>query len=443
VADVKGPIRSGLQRSIFLKLFLVYLATTVALILGVWGTSHLILHNDPMFKQTRGRMMANYLLRLIDEIGQPPSQERGMRLAEELGMEIRVESPHTTWATDPTLPPTSALSVGHTHSNPDRRVGRYHGRLFVMMERGPTRYLFFLPGPPMLDAEEIAVIVGIIALILAGSYAVVRWLFRPLSWLTQGVAQITAGNLSHRVPIRSRDQLGELTGAINNMAARIREMLQARNRLLLDVSHELRSPLTRMKVALEFVGEEAVKERLQQEIRELEAMVTELLEAERLNSDHGGLILSETDVIPLVRELAESYNGHGPGVRVANLPSTLLVTVDRDRFRMAVRNVLENAVNHSVGGLGPVELRVEATAGKAVQVSVKDHGPGIPPEEHGRIFEPFYRVDKSRARATGGYGLGLSLAKTIMIAHGGDILLTSEPGKGSTFILTLPVVSHT
>jgi signal transduction histidine kinase len=439
VTDAKGRATGLVRRSVFLKLFVVYLTTTLALILAVWGTSRLIFHNDPMFQQTRGRMMANSLLHLMDEIGQPPNRGRAMRLVEDLGIGIRVESPQETWATDPTLPESSALTVAHTHTNPDRQVGRYHGRFFVVMERGPARYLFFFPGARALNAEQIALIVGIIALILAGSYALVRWLFRPLNWLTHGVVEIARGNLDHQVPIRSRDELGELTGALNDMAARVQEMLRARDRLLLDVSHELRSPLTRMKVALEFVGEDAVKDKLQQEIRELEAMVTELLESERLNSDHGGLVLAETDLVPLVRELAETYNDQQLGVRVLTLPPTLRVMIDADRIRMAVRNVLENAVKHSLPERGPVEIWVEARDEKAVQVSIRDHGPGIPADEHGRIFEPFYRVDKSRSRATGGYGLGLSLAKKIMTAHGGDIVLTSQFGKGSTFTLEFPL----
>ncbi|MBS0155568.1 MAG: HAMP domain-containing histidine kinase [Nitrospira sp.] len=296
--------------------------------------------------------------------------------------------------------------------------------------------------PPGLEAEQVALIVGVIALILAGSYAVVRWLFRPLDWLTYGVAEIADGNLGHRVPIRSRDELGRLTVALNDMIGRIRDMLLARDRLLLDVSHELRSPLTRMKIALEFVREESVREKLQQEIRELEAMVTELLESERMNSNHGGLSLSEIDLIALVRELTAGYSDQGAGVRVVDSPATLFIRIDRNRLRMAVRNVLENAVKHSVLERGPVLVRVTAVDGKAVEVSVQDHGPGIPVEEHQRVFEPFYRVDKSRARMTGGYGLGLSLAKKIMVAHGGDILLVSEPGEGSTFILTIPIAAQ-
>jgi two-component system sensor histidine kinase BaeS len=99
-----------------------------------------------------------------------------------------------------------------------------------------------------------------------------------------------------------------------------------------------------------------------------------------------------------------------------------------------LRNVLDNALKHTRPEQGPVEVRIETNAG-TVRVAVRDHGPGVPPDEHALIFEPFYRVDKSRTRTTGGYGLGLSLAKKIMAAHGGDIVLSSEPGEGSTFVL--------
>lgn len=438
MAESQGRVRRLIQQSIFLKLFLIYAATTLALILAVWGASRLVLH-EPMTKQLRGRMMAHHLSHLIDEIGRPPDRARAVRLSEELGIQIRAEDAGAVWATDPALPESAALTVGHTHTNPDRKVGWYRGRLFMIMDRGATRYVFFFPEPPGLEAMHVALIVGVIALILAGSYVIVRWLFRPLDWLTHGVTEIAGGNLGHQVPIRSCDELGRLTAALNDMGGRVREMLHARDRLLLDVSHELRSPLTRMKVALEFVREGSVREKLEQEILELEAMVTELLESERLNSNHGGLIVSEVDLVALVRELAESYSTQESGIRVVDAPPTLPARVDRDRLRMAVRNVLENAVKHSFPERGPVLVRVVTVDGKAVEVSVQDHGPGIPVEEHQRIFEPFYRVDKSRARATGGYGLGISLAKKIMIAHGGDILLASQPGEGSTFTLVLPL----
>jgi signal transduction histidine kinase len=224
------------------------------------------------------------------------------------------------------------------------------------------------------------------------------------------------------------------------MAQQVNEMIRARDRLLLDVSHELRSPLTRMKLALEMVQDELAKKKLQQEVRELEAMVTELLESERLNSEAGGLKVAPTDLVTIVKELAELYTSVGPGVRLVESPQNVRLPLDGSRVQIALRNVIENAVKYSRPEYGPITLRIEVTSDSAL-VTVQDHGPGIPTEEHPRIFDPFYRMDPSRTRHTGGYGLGLSLVKKIMIAHGGEVLLQSDPDCGSTFTLKFPKIS--
>jgi signal transduction histidine kinase len=280
-------------------------------------------------------------------------------------------------------------------------------------------------------------LVTVIGLILGGSYFVVRWLFRPRHWLNNGVREIARVNFTYEATVRSDDELGRLTASFNHMTMRVREMVQAREQLLLDVSHELRSPLTRMKVALEFVQEQPVREQLQRDVRELETMVTELLEAERLSSSYGGLMKVEVDLVRLVRDTVTTYQGRQPAVQLVSTPDTLLLPIDADRIRTALRNVIDNALKASPAAGPPVEIRVQRDA-SAVRVAIRDYGPGIAPEEQTRVFEPFYRVDKSRGRDTGGYGLGLSLAKKIMAAHGGDIFLTSEPGQGSTFTLQLP-----
>jgi len=307
----------------------------------------------------------------------------------------------------------------------------------VIMNRGTTRYLFFFPEPPEIDLESVALLIGLIAFILGGSYTLVRWLFRPLNWLTSGVTEIAQGNLNYQVRTRSDDQLGQLTVGLNDMVSRVRDMLRARDRLLVDVSHELRSPLTRIKVALEFVHDQPVKEKIQQDIRELETMVTELLESERLNSEYGGLTLTDADLVPLVRDLVEVYKEHIPSVQLVAAPESVMLKIDIHRVRIALRNVLENALQYTVPAEAPVEVRIDQYE-HTIQISVCDHGIGIPPDEQTLIFEPFYRTDKSRSRTTGGYGLGLNLAKNIMTAHGGSILVTSEVGRGSIFVLTFP-----
>ncbi|HKN87436.1 MAG TPA: HAMP domain-containing sensor histidine kinase [Nitrospiraceae bacterium] len=427
-------VKQFVQRSIFIKLFLIYAATMLALACAVSGYNRFVFHNEMMVKQTKSKMMAHHLASIVEEIGHPPDRGRALRLARELGLQIRLEGAEGTWATETDLPATSALNAHPAHAAPDMQTGKYRGRRFVIMARGETRYLFFFPEPPGLDLESVALLIGVIALILIGNYLLVRRLFRPLGWLTRGVAEIAKGNLDHHVPNRSADELGQLTLALNDMVRRIQQMLHARDRLLLDVSHELRSPLTRIKVALEFVPDEIMKNRIQQEVREVEAMVAELLESERLDSLYGGITLADTDLVPLVRDLVEMCGGQKPGVKLVAAPASVTVKLDSQRVRMAVRNILDNAFKHTAPEAGPIEVRIDVQT-VMVHVSIRDYGPGIPLNEQAKIFEPFYRVDKSRTRTTGGYGLGLSLAKKIMLAHGGDIVLSSEVGHGSTFIL--------
>jgi signal transduction histidine kinase len=418
---------------------LVYTGTTVVLMLTVGAIFRLTFDRQQLFETPLGKHIQKYVEHLADELGDPPQYKKAQRLAQELGVQIRVSTPKEAWATDAALPPDSVLVERASEVQPSRRFGRYRDHFFALLERQNTRYTFLFPREPFRRSNQRVFIwlITLIGLILGGSYLVVRWLFRPLSWLTKGVQEITRGNFSYEVPVRSVDELGRLTASFNHMTAQIRQMVQAREQLLLDVSHELRSPLTRMKVALEFVKDQTVREQLQHDTRELETMVAELLEAERLSSNHGGLMKTEMDLVKLVRDVVETYQGRQPAVQFVSAPETLLLQIDGERARIALRNVIDNALKHSSIAGPPVEIRVQQAAHGAC-ISVRDHGPGISPEAQARVFEPFYRVDKSRGRDTGGYGLGLSLAKKIMTAHGGDIVLVSEPGHGSLFTLQLP-----
>lgn len=231
----------GGHRSIFFKLFLIYVVTTVALVAAVGGYGRMVLRNDDL-RQTRTRLLAHSLRAIIEELGQPPDRSRAVQLAQETGMQVRVEEPGSSWATDDRLPDSAALKDAHVHNDLGMVMGHDRGRRFVILEQGERRFLFFFGDKSRFEAEHLAVIIVLIGLILGTSYVVVRRLFRPLDWLGHGVEEIAAGNLAHQVPVRSRDELGRLTVALNDMVTRIRAMLQARDRLLLDVSHELRTP---------------------------------------------------------------------------------------------------------------------------------------------------------------------------------------------------------
>ena len=427
------------QRSIFVKLFLIFLGTAVVLFIVIRGFFFIGVDRNQSFKADLYKNLSKYSVQLVQEVGTPPDEKRARALAKELGIQFHVHGPAGAWSTDSSLPSVSALKVEEAFSNSTTQVGRYRRHPFVLIKQDGTQYaLFFLHRPfGELPTWSFLGLVGIVGLIIGASYVAVHRLFRPLNWLTEGVGEIAKGHLDHQVPVRSTDELGRLTQSFNEMAQQVSEMLHARDRLLLDVSHELRSPLTRMKLVIEMVQDESAKGQLQQEIRELEAMVTELLESERLNSEAGGLSLAPTDIVPIVKEMAESYASVGPGVRLERSPESVRLPLDRHRVQIALRNVIENAVKYSRPEYGPVTIHIDVT-NDAILLTVQDHGLGISTNEQSRIFEPFYRIDPSRNRNTGGYGLGLSLVKKIMIAHGGEVLLQSDPNRGSNFTLKFP-----
>ena len=218
------------------------------------------------------------------------------------------------------------------------------------------------------------------------------------------------------------------------MVSRVKQMIVARDQLLLDVSHELRSPLTRMKVALSLLPNNAEKAGMNFDVNEMETMIAELLELERLRSPNG-LRREKQDLVPILREVARSFEGRPPGIRVATNCKPLLVSLDGDKIRTILRNLLENAFKYSLLDSCPVDLSAQEADGIVI-VRVRDDGVGIPESQMSSIFEPFFRVDPSRSKKSGGYGLGLSICKRIAEAHGGTIEAQNNPGRGASFIVT-------
>ena len=234
---------------------------------------------------------------------------------------------------------------------------------------------------------------------------------------------------------RRNDELGELVNSFNEMIRRIKKMLHARKQLLLDVSHELRSPLTRVNVALEFLEESSAKQNICEDISEMETMITELLETERLDSKHGGLDLKKVNLKELIDDVCPDFSNQKPGVKMLSFPDSIFLNVDPKGIRMLFNNVIANALKYSPSDGYPVEISLREKQDEII-IAIQDFGEGIPEMELPFVFEPFYRVDKSRSKETGGYGLGMSLSKKIMEAHGGTIELSSRLSVGTTVFLT-------
>jgi signal transduction histidine kinase len=281
-----------------------------------------------------------------------------------------------------------------------------------------------------------AALLGIGLAVGVGAYPVVRHLTRKLETLQQGVAAFGSGDLSARVAMSGQDEIARLAGTFNASAERIERLVNAHKTLLANASHELRSPLTRLRMAVERVG--GVNERPQiraeitRNIEELDALVDEILLASRLQADAAFEMKLET--VDLVGLLAEECAAHGAELSVEGnqIPT---INADARLLRRLFRNLLENAVRH--GGGQPPAVSV-GTDGIEARVKVCDRGPGVPEAERERIFEPFYRL-KTVPESAGGAGLGLALTKQIAERHGGSVIHMPRDGGGSCFRVRLPL----
>jgi signal transduction histidine kinase len=428
--------------SIFTKLLLVLIVAGICINLSVTSfIRHEHATNEPAMRNS----IINHLNYIVKDLGDPPDPERAREIAREALIQIRYQSPDLNWSTSETLSLSPQMKLRPSRKRPNVLIGEDRGRhIFVMEDRG-GRFIFELGHEfnwTAVNVEAVGRLIALLTAILAGTYILIRRILNPVKALTEGVRAVSRGNLDHRVQLRRSDELGELAGAFNAMTERLRNMLRAKEQLLLDVSHELRSPLTRMKVALESLSEGSAKKSIREDVEEMEKMVTEVLMTARSHFTHGQLNLQPVNLIDLIRGVASVFEGRLPRIRMGDMPDRVELNLDAARVKTMLKNVLDNAVKYSFNSSRPVEISMERR-GAYWTIHIRDNGVGIPEDELPYIFEPFYRVDKSRSKDTGGYGLGLSLCKTVMEAHQGKIEVESAPDRGTTVSLFFPVNNHT
>lgn len=437
ILEMLGKVRTAL----FLKTLLVFA--------GAWaiaGTYFVVTFWLFDWRRERPTIQATalaYAGYVLDDIGSPPDTATARRVSERTGVHLRIAGPGVDWTSVPTFPAFADIDLPEYPGQPGVRAGITSQLGFSAdVTRGPYRYLLSLQsGRNPLGRGNIHENISdgiFVVLLLGGVYLLVRQLLRPVRVLSEGVERLRAGDLDVEMPTKRTDELGRLIVSFNAMARTVRERIRARDQLLLDVSHEIRSPLTRMRVALEMIPDSGPRRSVIEDIEETEAMIRELLETQRLDSPHGGLERARVDVAALLRECLASITETGPGVELKGVERPVFAEVDPTRVRMLVNNVLTNAIKYSDPKGLPVRVVLDAPDG-AVMISFHDHGIGIAGDDLAYVFEPFYRADRSRSRETGGYGIGLSLAKRIVEAHGGSIELSSRVGEGTSVLVSVPV----
>ena len=289
---------------------------------------------------------------------------------------------------------------------------------------------------------------AILALSLAGGYMLARWNLRPISHMAETAGRITVSNLSERLHLRGTgDELDELAGVFNNMVERIDQAYQKLSQFSADAAHELRTPLTSL------IGEVEIalsQERTEEEYKNILASnLDELTRLMRLVNNL--LLLSQSDkeekvkteqieINSIVRDITEIFDPVAEEKQITlkiNMPlDPIYIAGDRWRMEQLISNLLDNAIRYNKCG-GAVEVSLSQDD-RWARLVVRDTGLGIPPSEQEKIFDRFYRLDSSRSRESGGFGLGLNIVKSIVQAHNGTISLESQEGVGSAFIVQLP-----
>ncbi|MFQ5560974.1 MAG: sensor histidine kinase [Nitrospinota bacterium] len=421
----------SIKKSLFASLILIFSLTAFAFLV-LFSLSFKHLRGEKLNTLTLP-FINQYVEYIIADIGIPPNKKKAEEITKKVKLRIRIVGPTTTWASHPEAP-----QKGHAISLPykgdRRRFFRLLHRQAVQVERGGYTFIFAAPEITGWESDwplKAAFLLSVL-IVLFACYKAVRWLFRPIEWVKDGADRIGKGELKYRIPVTSPNELGELTESVNRMATDIEKMMEAKRQLLIAMSHELRSPLTRSKVSLEFIENDRVKVDLANDLNEMESLIADLLEAERLNTPHGQLQKSEVSFPGLLQEvISKHFKKEKLRLQITGTEENLIVTIDATRIKFLVKNLIDNALRHSSKTASSIDVKLKKSEG-SVCFAVTDRGEGISEEHLKKITEPFYRVDPSRQKKTGGYGLGLYLCRLIAEAHGGCLSIKSKEGEGTT-----------
>jgi len=422
-----------IRYSLFLRLLAIF-SVTVLMFFIIISVSIQTVTRDSGAIEAIPDFFARNVESIIEDIGTPPNLSNAMRLAAELDWSINIRNPIMRWSSDGdnrlnlddstfvrTLTDDAEI---RSSDNEDMIVVRRDGYDFYLYQRS-------------LDDSAANLAVLYIGLALAGfvlfvNYFMVNRLLDPVRMLRRGAERIRSGDLSYRVHNARQDELGALTDSINHMADSLQSMLEAKRQLLLAISHELRTPLTKAKLRLEFMPESIEKANLREDIDEIDHLIGDLIEAERLNDEHTALSAEPVQLAEFVESVVDQYFSYEGGLEIVLPSEDQEFVIDKLRIRLLLTNLLNNAIRH--GQDNPLRVEVIFNDASATLI-VEDQGEGIGPEHIEQVCEPFYRADSSRQRNTGGFGLGLYLCRLIAQAHGGSLQIESELGEGTRIIV--------
>lgn len=407
-----GRMRHSL-RARLVMLFLVFALAIAAVFL--FGSSRMLKGGWQTWAQP---LVGDYVDRLAAEIGSPPDAARARALEERLPIVVRIEGPNVQHDAHPERwryldERADDESPGRSFSLSRQTADGHRIRFTLTAWRDADR-------PRRLGWFTLAALL----LMTAAAWGLVQHLLRPLRDIGAGAERYGRGDFSQPIPTLHRDELGDLAERVNGMAQALQARLEDKRALLLAISHELRSPLTRARLNAELVAEGAERDALLRDLGEMRDLISSLLESERIAAGAPALQQEPVHLAALLHEVAE-----GLPVDAEGAAATLRVMADPTRLRLLLRNLVDNARRHGADAPGPPRLCLREEPDGRWALGVRDQGPGVAPEQIERLAQAFYRPDSARTRAAGGVGLGLYLCRLVAQAHGGELRIrNTAPG---------------
>jgi signal transduction histidine kinase len=414
---------------------LLYFSVTVLIVAIILGVSFFN-RIKPHFKSELLPNLARYVQYVVEDIGSPPDLTKAKSLAFELPFELRIEGNNIEWSSRFDIQKISQYRLKRAPKPyQNYSVGSHRNYHYLLSKKGEYRYLFIVDSDfGDHQSRRHWLLFLVLGGTLIGLYYFIRRLFIPIKVISLQVDKIGSGVFDATKETKGGDELSVLASGINAMSTQIKSMLDGKAGLLLAISHELRSPITRMRVNLELLDESSTCGALIDDIKEMEQLVSSILESEKLNTAHAPLNLTISHLAELIELVIEQ---HFPNQDIELNLSAVDALVDEFRFKLLVKNLLDNASHYSSTDAPAIKVSL-TVQNREIILDICDYGSGIKAEDLAHIKEPFYRADCARQRSTGGYGLGLYLCHQIVQAHGGKIEITSQIDVGTTVSVFLP-----
>ena len=442
-------------QSLSVKVTLVFFVTAVAYLYGLTVGIRYLIDADEL-RETIGYYQTSYYDYMLADIQYPPNTGKAAEVVVQMPFDMKIVGTDLDWTSSPQFIITDAINFelstlnvakikadiaeGKAPSREGVEAARYKNRTYAKIPFGD--YTIFLVTPKMsVAAQRTYIVEAIIAftlLILLICYALVQRIFRPIKSIEEGAKRIGQGHLEYRIDVKQKDELGSLAQKINQLAVNVQEMLAAKQRLNLGVSHELRSPLTRARLEVELLEDSKIKEDLLNEINAMETIIANLLDSEAINYGHKKLKLELFELSEMIGQMIQK-SGFLSKSNIAFIPLDRAAQVEADKtlFEVMIKNILENAIRYNPAEGEPIQIRVEQME-RTYEIKIRDYGPGLSKEDLIKVTEPFYRPGQSRSRQSGGFGLGLYLCKQIVEAHQGTISIENHEETGAVVAVTIP-----